>query len=159
MHAVDPSVALFDVYPMAQVRWLRYWMYIMWSTMFGVLGIIAVFTAAVGVYGVAYYTSTQRTREIGIRVALGAGRAQVVRPILRQSAILCGIGLAIGLLAARAVTPVVGQRADAGGKGQKPGHPFYSAARLHRSGSAIASRRKQVQWSCFPERLPVCCSH
>jgi putative ABC transport system permease protein len=108
VHAVDPSVALFDVYPMAQVRWLSYWMYIMWGTMFGVLGIIAVFIAAVGVYGVAYYTSTQRTREIGIRVALGAGRAQVVRPILRQSAILCGIGLAIGLLAARAVTPFVG---------------------------------------------------
>jgi putative ABC transport system permease protein len=108
MHAVDPSVALFDVYPMAQVRWLSYWMYIMWGTMFGVLGIIAVFIAAVGVYGVAFYTAAQQTREIGIRVALGAGRGQVVRPMLRHVALLCVIGLAIGLVGALVVTPIVG---------------------------------------------------
>ena len=38
VHAVDPNLALFDVYPMEQVRWLSYWMYVMWGTMFGVLG-------------------------------------------------------------------------------------------------------------------------
>ena len=86
----DPSipVALFDVYPMEQVRWLSYWMYVMWGTMFGVFGLIALFIAAVGVYGVVFYTVGQRTREIGLRVALGARRTQVVGPMLRQVALL-----------------------------------------------------------------------
>jgi predicted permease len=108
VRAVDPSLALFDVYPMEQVRWLSYWMYVMWGTMFGVFGLIALFVAAVGVYGVVFYTVSQRTREIGLRVALGARRTQVVGPMLRQVAVLSAIGLTIGLAAAVAVTPVVG---------------------------------------------------
>jgi predicted permease len=108
VRAVDPSLALFDVYPMDQVRWLSYWMYVMWGTMFGVFGLIALFVAAVGVYGVVFYTVSQRTREIGLRVALGARRAQVVGPMLRQVAVLSAIGLTIGLAGAVAVTPVVG---------------------------------------------------
>ena len=108
IHAVDPAIALFDVYPMAQVRWLSYWMYVMWGTMFGVLGVIALFIAAVGVYGVAFFTAAQRTREIGIRVALGARRGQVVGPMMRQVGWLSSVGLALGVLGALAVTPIVG---------------------------------------------------
>jgi putative ABC transport system permease protein len=108
VHAVDPSVALFDVYPMAQVRWLSYWMYVMWGTLFAVIGAIALVLAAIGVYGVVFYTVSQRTREIGLRVALGARRAQVVRPMLRQVGTLAVAGLAIGVPAAYAITPVVG---------------------------------------------------
>jgi predicted permease len=108
VRAVDPSLALFDVYSMTQVRWLSYWMYIMWGTMFSVLGVIAVVIAAVGVYGVVYYTSAQRTREIGIRVALGARRGQVVGPMLWEVGLLSAAGLALGLIAALAVTPLVG---------------------------------------------------
>ena len=107
VRSVNPGLALFDVYPMEQVRWLSYWMYVMWGTMFGVFGLIALFIAAVGVYGVVFYTVGQRTREIGLRVALGARRAQVVGPLLRQVALLAGLGLAIGLPVAVAVTPVV----------------------------------------------------
>jgi len=105
---VDPSVALFDVYPMAEVRWLSYWMYVLWGTLFAVIGAIALVVASVGVYGVVFYTVAQRTREIGVRVALGAARAQVVGPMLRQAAILAAAGIAIGLLGAWLVTPVVG---------------------------------------------------
>ena len=108
VHAVDPSVALFDVYPMTQVRWLSYWMYVMWGTMFGVFGLLAVLIAAVGVYGIVFYTVAQRTREIGLRVALGARRAQVVWPMLRQVGLLSAAGVGVGLLAALAVTPIVG---------------------------------------------------
>jgi predicted permease len=108
VHAVDPAIALFDVYPMERVRWLSYWMYVMWGTLFSVLGVMTVLVAAIGVYGVVFYTVAQRTREIGIRVALGARRAQVVGPMLRQVAGLSAIGLAIGLGGALAVTPVVG---------------------------------------------------
>lgn len=108
VHVVDPSIALFDVYPMERVRWLSYWMYVMWGTMFAVLGVIAIFLAGVGVYGIAFYTAAQRTREIGIRVALGARRAQVIRPAIREVGLLSIVGLAIGLLGALAVTPIVG---------------------------------------------------
>ncbi len=105
---VDPSLALFDIWPMDTVRWLSYWMYILWGTLFGAFGAIALVVAAVGVYGVVYYTVAQRTREIGLRVALGAGRAQVVRPMLRQAGLLAGAGIVIGLGAALLVTPAVG---------------------------------------------------
>jgi predicted permease len=107
VHSIDPSLALFDVYPMEQVRWLSYWMYVMWGTMFGVFGVIALFIAAVGVYGVIYYTVAQRTKEIGLRVALGAGRAQVVGPMLRQVALLSLIGIGIGLFGAWQINPIV----------------------------------------------------
>jgi putative ABC transport system permease protein len=108
VHTIDPNLALFDVYPMEQVRWLSYWMYVMWGTMFGVLGAIAMAVAAVGVYGVVFYTVAQRTREIGVRVALGASRAQVVGPMLRQVGKLAALGIAIGVGGAAAVTPLVG---------------------------------------------------
>jgi predicted permease len=108
VRAVDPSLALFDVYSMEEVRWLSYWMYALWGTLFGVFGVIALVIAGVGVYGVMYYTVARRTREIGLRVALGASRPQVVGPMLRQSALLSALGLAIGLGAAYFITPIVG---------------------------------------------------
>jgi predicted permease len=108
VHAVDPSLALVDVYPMEQVRWLSYWMYVMWGTLFGAVGAIALLIAAVGVYGVIFFTVAQRTREIGLRIALGARRVQVVGPMLRQVGLLSGAGVVIGLAGAFMATPVVG---------------------------------------------------
>jgi ABC-type antimicrobial peptide transport system permease subunit len=90
------------------VRWLSYWMYVMWGTMFGVFAVIALVIAAIGVYGVVFYTVSQRTREIGVRVALGAARAQVVGPLVRQIAAQSAAGLTIGLVGAWMVAPVVG---------------------------------------------------
>jgi hypothetical protein len=107
VRTVDPSLALFDVYPMEQVRWLSYWMYVMWGTMFGVFGAIALLVAAIGVYGVVFYTVSRRTREIGLRLALGARRAQVVRPMLRQVAAQSALGLGIGVIGAVQITPLV----------------------------------------------------
>jgi predicted permease len=108
VRGVDPSLALFDVYPMAEVRWLSYWMYVMWGTMFGVFGAIALLIAAIGVYGVVFFTVSLRTREIGLRVALGARRAQVVAPMLRQVGWQAALGLGIGLAAAIVLTPLIG---------------------------------------------------
>ena len=108
VHAVDPSLALFDVYSMDDVRWLSYWMYILWGSLFGAFGAIALLLAGLGVYGVIHYTVARRTREIGLRIALGASRQQVVNPLLRRSAFLSAIGVAIGLGAAVPITPIVG---------------------------------------------------
>jgi predicted permease len=68
------------------------------ATVAGALGLIGLLLAAIGVYGVAAYSVAQRTREIGIRLALGADRTVVVGMVLRQAMVLVAIGSGIGLL-------------------------------------------------------------
>jgi predicted permease len=98
--ALDPNLPLYDVKTMRQ--WLseslarrRFAM-----LMLGLFAGVAMLLAAVGIYGVMSYTVAQRTREIGIRVALGAQRRDVLRLIVRHGMSLTGIGVGLGLVAA-----------------------------------------------------------
>jgi predicted permease len=107
--AKDPEV--FEALPLNEMRDLQVYPLRAASWVGFLLGVLALGLSVSGLYGVLIYTVNQRTREIGIRVALGATGAAVVRLIVRQSARLAGIGAAIGLIVAfgglKALTSVV----------------------------------------------------
>ena len=71
-----------------------------YTVLLAVFAVVAVFLASIGLYGLMSYTVAQRTREIGIRMALGAQRSEVLTGVLGQSAILILIGVGVGLGAA-----------------------------------------------------------
>jgi ABC-type antimicrobial peptide transport system permease subunit len=96
------DVAAVQVYPFRVTFWVA-----------GFLGGVALLMTVSGIYGVMSYVVSQRTKEIGIRVALGAGQPEIVRMILRQSARLAGYGAAGGVAVALALAPLVANQLDA----------------------------------------------
>ena len=77
------------------------------ATLSSGFGILATLLAAIGLYGVMAYQVAQRTREIGVRMALGARSSQVVWVVMKEVLLLAGIGIAIGLPAALGLTKLV----------------------------------------------------
>jgi len=102
-----------DRLPLADVKMERSWIdqtinqEITFARLCGAFALLALAIACVGLYGTMSYNVARRTGEIGIRMALGAQRARVVRMILRQAALMVAIGLAIGLPAALVASKVV----------------------------------------------------
>jgi predicted permease len=100
VHRVDPNVALAVPRTMEQVRDLGLANDRFNAILFSSFAVVALLLCAVGVYGVMAFSVAQRSREIGLRIALGAGRRSVVSLVLREGMILAGVGIAIGLAGA-----------------------------------------------------------
>jgi putative ABC transport system permease protein len=124
VHQLDPDQVVADAQPMESVVDRSVAGPRFNTLLLSIFAQIAFVLAAVGVYGVVSYDVTQRTSEIGIRLALGAEPGTVLRLILRQSAVLAGLGIAAGLAAAWGLTRLMVTMLY----GVKPTDPYTFAA-------------------------------
>ena len=103
----DPTLPLFNIQTGEEARLNTFWQFRLFGWMFSIFGAIALVLASIGVYGVLSYAVSQRTQEIGVRMALGASRQNVFALIVSDGARLAAGGILCGVIGAVAVTRVV----------------------------------------------------
>ena len=102
--ALDPKIPMFDAKTFEEHIGLSLFLQRMAATILSIFGLLALSLTAVGVYGVMAYAVSQRTRELGIRISIGASRSDVLKLILGQGLTLSVVGLIGGLVTALVVT-------------------------------------------------------
>jgi len=107
IEAVDKDLPIFGIQPMSNLVSASLTARRFSAELIGAFSMLALVLASIGVYGVIAYWVAQRTRELGIRMALGARPNDVLKLVLGRGARLAGMGVAIGLVAALAVGPVL----------------------------------------------------
>jgi putative ABC transport system permease protein len=107
LRTLDKDLAAYDLRTMTQIRSAAMSERRFIVMLAAIFGLIAVTLAAVGVYGVMALVVTERTREMGVRLALGAAPGQVLLLIVRQGVAVAGAGIAIGVAASIALTPLM----------------------------------------------------
>lgn len=108
VRSLDPNQALYDVMTLREAVDESIWMERFFTLLFVAFGGIALLMAAVGLYGLIAYTTSRRTHEIGVRIALGASGGDVLGTVLRRTTALAGIGSTLGLFGAFAVSRLLG---------------------------------------------------
>jgi predicted permease len=98
------------------------------AIMFSIFGVVATVIAAVGIYGVMSFSVSQRTQELGVRMALGADSRRILRMVLRQGSVLTGLGVAIGVLITLGLVVLAGDGMQAVLFGVSPRDPLVYAA-------------------------------
>lgn len=97
---LDPDLPVFNLRSLALVSYMSRFTQRITSTVFSIVGVIAIALSALGLYSLTAYATTQRTHEVGVRMALGARRSQVAWLFLKQTMTQVSIGLAIGMAGA-----------------------------------------------------------
>ena len=110
LRAIDPAMPVLGITPMTLLveRNIQLWVVRLGAALFGIFGSVALLLAVVGVYGVKTYLVSRRTREIGIRMAIGAHPHDIFRLIMRQGALQTALALGVGLLLAFGAGKVLG---------------------------------------------------
>ena len=106
--SIDKDQPVSEVRSMNEVRALSVSIYTFSSVSLGIFAVIALLLAAIGIYGVMSYAVTQRTQEIGIRMALGARAMDVLKLVVRNGMSLAAIGVVLGLAGSYALTRLLG---------------------------------------------------
>jgi predicted permease len=97
IRAIDADQALFDLMPVTDAVAEDVWELGLIANLMRAFAVIAASIAAVGIYGVTAYSVSRRTQELGVRLALGAQRGHIVRMVVRQSMLVVGVGVVIGV--------------------------------------------------------------
>lgn len=95
--SVDRDIPIYWAQSLGEGIASRTWFYRVFGTMFAVFGFAALFLAGVGLYGVMAFSVSRRTRELGVRMAIGAQRGDVLRLVLRQGITQLAVGMVLGL--------------------------------------------------------------
>src|SRR5215469_3054622 len=101
---LDPEIPMFDVKTLEEHIGVSLFLQRMAATLLSIFGLLALSLAALGLYGVMAYAVSQRTREMGIRVAVGATQGNVLKLVIGQGLTLCVVGMIGGLIIASVVT-------------------------------------------------------
>jgi putative ABC transport system permease protein len=102
--AVDPDLAIYNMRTMTSILASSLWQQRLWTAVLLVFAVIAVALALVGIHGILAWSIRQRSRELGVRLALGAPPASVIALILGQGMTLASVGIVIGLMASAVLT-------------------------------------------------------